>query len=116
MIPGMNQRKMQQMMKRMGMQQVDIPAELVIIRTADQEYFFDSPQVSKVNVMGQETFQIVGKPIIRPLEEEVEIPKEDIETVIEQTGVSKAEALEALKKTGGDLAQAILNLKKEKEE
>jgi NACalpha-BTF3-like transcription factor len=37
MIPGMNQRKMQQMMKKMGMQQVNIPAELVIIRTAEKE-------------------------------------------------------------------------------
>ncbi|MBD3259994.1 nascent polypeptide-associated complex protein [Candidatus Woesearchaeota archaeon] len=111
----MNPRKMQQMMKRMGMQQVDIPAELVIIRTADQEYLFESPQVSKVNVMGQETYQVVGKPVIRELKEELQIPEDDINTVVEQTGVSKEKAEEALKKSGGDLAQAIMDLKKEKE-
>lgn len=112
----MNQRKMQQMMKKMGMQQVSIPAELVIIRTADKEYIFESPDVSKVNVMGQETFQVVGTPVIRALEEDLQIPQEDIQTVIDQAGVSKEEAEEALKGTKGDLAQAIMDLKKEKEE
>ncbi|MBW2987279.1 nascent polypeptide-associated complex protein [Candidatus Woesearchaeota archaeon] len=113
MIPGMNQRKMQQMMRKMGMQQVNIPAEVVIIRTAEQEYVFDSPEVSKVNVMGQETFQIVGKPVIRELEEDIQIPEDDIKTVMDQAGVSKEQAEEALKNTKGDIAQAIMALKKE---
>ncbi len=37
MIPGMNPRKMQQAMKKMGIQQVEIPATEVIIKTPEKE-------------------------------------------------------------------------------
>ena len=37
MFPGMNPRKVQQMMKKMGMQQQDIEAVEVIIKTQDKE-------------------------------------------------------------------------------
>ncbi|MGM5487391.1 MAG: nascent polypeptide-associated complex protein [Nanobdellota archaeon] len=108
MIPGMNQKKMNQMMKRMGVSQNELEATEVIIRTADKELVFQNPQVSKVNMMGQETYQIVGQPLERPLE--TEISEEDIQTVMEQAQVEKAQAQEALKRTEGDLAQAILDL------
>ena len=52
---------MQQMMKKMGIQQVDIPAQEVIIRTEDKEIVIRHPQVAKVNMMGQETYQVVGE-------------------------------------------------------
>ena len=61
MFPGMNPRKMQQMMKRMGIQQVEIPATEVIIKTEDKEIVITEPSVSKVNMMGQETFQVSGQ-------------------------------------------------------
>ena len=60
MFPGMNPRKVQQMMKQMGVQQVDIPATEVIIKTDEKEIIITSPSVAKVNMMGQETFQISG--------------------------------------------------------
>ncbi|MBW3010992.1 nascent polypeptide-associated complex protein [Candidatus Woesearchaeota archaeon] len=108
----MNPRKMQKMMSKMGIQSSDIDAEYVIIRTATEELVFDSPQVSKVNMMGQETYQIVGTPVVREIEEEsLHISPEDIETIRSQTGVSEEEAREALSKAGGDLAKAIINIK-----
>ncbi|MBW3011583.1 nascent polypeptide-associated complex protein [Candidatus Woesearchaeota archaeon] len=109
----MNPRKMQQMMKKMGIQQVDIPATQVIIRTADSELVFDNPSVAKVNMMGQETYQIVGSPEERELETTPEISDDDVATVVDQTGVSAAEAKEALEKNKGDIAQTILELKEE---
>ena len=62
MFPGMNPRKMQQMMKKMGIQQQEIDAQEVIIKTKDKQLIFSQPQVSKVNMMGQDTFQIIGVP------------------------------------------------------
>ncbi len=37
MMPGMNSRQAKQMMKRMGIQQVELPAKEVIIRLEDKE-------------------------------------------------------------------------------
>lgn len=111
MIPGMNPRKMQQMMKRMGIQQVDIPATEVIIRTEDKEIIITSPSVAKVNMMGQETFQVSGGNIQeRESSSEPEINDDDIKTVAEQANVSEEAAKEALEKSSGDIAAAILSL------
>ena len=57
----MNPRKMQQMMKQLGIQQVEIPATEVIIKTKDKTITITNPSVSKVNMMGQENFQISGE-------------------------------------------------------
>ena len=95
------------MMQRMGMQQQEIDATEVIIRTKDKEITFIKPNVSKVNVMGQETFQIIGHTQERSLQTYSE---DDIKTVMQQAAVSKEEAHAALKETNGDLAAAILKL------
>lgn len=113
MFPGMNPRKMQQMMKKMGMQQQEIPATEVIIKTEDKEIVITNPSVSKINVMGQETFQVSGEINERELSSEPEISEDDIKTVMEQAECSEDEAKQALEESSGDLAEAILKLKKE---
>jgi nascent polypeptide-associated complex subunit alpha len=112
MIPGMNPRQMKQMMKRMGVAQQEIDALEVIIKTPEKELVFYSPQVSKVNMMGQETFQIIGTPTERDVNDFPEINEEDINTVTEQTNVTQEEAKEAIIKSKGDLAEAIMKLQK----
>lgn len=109
----MNSRSMAKAMKRMGIQQVELDAKEVIIRLEDKELVFVNPQVAKVNMMGQETFQIIGNPQERELSTEPDISEEDIQTVVDQTGVEKEAALEAIKKHKGDIAAAILDLKEE---
>lgn len=113
MLPGMNPRKMQQMMKKMGIQQVDIDAKEVIIRCEDRDIVITDPSVAKVNMMGKENFQISGNIEERPVSTAPEIDEEDIRTVAEQASVSNEKAEEVLKKHAGDLAAAILELKKE---
>lgn len=113
MMPGMNSRQMKQAMKRMGMQQEDMPATQVIIRTEDKEYVFDQPQVAKINMMGQQTYQVIGEPQERPLDNSPDISDDDIKTVTDQTGVSEEEAKKAIHEADGDLAQAIVNLQGE---
>ena len=108
MIPGMNPRKMGQMMKKMGISQVDIPAKEVIIKSEGKDIIIKNPQVARVNVMGQDTFQISGQ--VEEKQSEVTITDEDINTVVEQTKVSEAQARETLEKNKGDLAASILEL------
>ncbi len=110
LIPGMSARDMAKAMKRLGIQQQELDATEVIIKTKDKQYVFKKPQVAKVNMGGQESFQIIGTPEVQELSTEPEIGDEDIQTVINQTGKSKEEALEAIKKHKGDLASAIMEL------
>ncbi len=110
MIPGMDPKKMQKMMKQMGMQQEDLQAARVEITLADKKLVFENPEVAKIDMMGQETYQIVGTPEEQATSNAPEITNEDLETVIEQTGCSLQEAREALEETEGDLAEAIMKL------
>ena len=105
----MNARKMNKMMQRMGVQQQDIDAEQVIIKCKDKEIIINNPQVAKINLMGQQTIQIVGDIEERSLEK---FNEDDVKTVMEQAEVNEDEAREALEKSNGDLAEAILSLKK----
>lgn len=106
----MNPRKMQQMMKKMGIQQQEIDAQEVIIKTKDKQLIFSHPQVSRVNMMGQDTFQIIGEPEEKALSTTPDITEEDISTVMQQANVSKGVAEKALKDAKGDIAKAILTL------
>ncbi len=111
MIPGMNPRKMQQMMKKMGIAQQEIDAKEVIIKCEDKEIVIEDPQVAKVNAMGQDTFQISGNITERELSTEPEINEDDIKTVMEQAGCDEETAKDALEKSQGDIAAAIISLK-----
>lgn len=113
MFPGMNQRKMAQAMKKMGISQQEVDATEVIIKTPEKELVISNPQVSKVNMMGQETFQIIGEVEERAVSSEPEINEEDVKTVMEQTGVSEEEARKAISRNDFDLAKAIIDLKKQ---
>ncbi|MBT4935302.1 nascent polypeptide-associated complex protein [Candidatus Woesearchaeota archaeon] len=115
MFPGMNPRKVQQMMKQMGVQQVDIPATEVIIKTDEKEIIITSPSVAKVNMMGQETFQISGTIEERALLTTPDISEDDVNTVMEQAHVDKDTAQKAIEDHNGDLAEAIMSLQKSDE-
>ena len=110
MMPGrMNPRQMNQMMKRFGISVTEIDnVKKVIIQTDKKEYIFDEANVSIMDAQGQKTYQITGK--VRIVSKEEEIPKEDIDLVVEQTGKSVEEAKKALKETKGDIAEAIMKL------
>ena len=110
MFPGMNPRKMQQAMKQLGIQQQEIPAQEVIIRTGNKNIIIRNPSVTKVNMMGQETFQISGEIHEESKSVLPEISEEDVQTVMEQTGATKDKTKKAIEKANGDLAEAIMNL------
>ncbi len=104
-----NPKQLERAMKQMGMHMTHIDAEEVIIKTSDGEIVITDPEVSKVNMMGQETFQITGN--ITEKEKEG-FSDDDVEMVMDQTGASEEDVRGMLKKTN-DLAETILNLKKD---
>ena len=110
MIPGMNPRQMKQMMKQMGIKQVEIDATKVIIETPSSRLIIDNPQVSRVNMMGQDTWQVVGAHREEALDTTPEISNDDVQTVVDQTKASEEDARKAIEDANGDLAEAILNL------
>lgn len=112
MFPGMNPRDVQRAMKQLGVKQVEISATEVIIRTADKDIIIREPSVQKVNMMGQESFQISGEVEEQSRSAAPEISEEDVKTVMEQASVDRKTALQAIQDAEGDLAQAIMKLTK----
>jgi len=111
----MNPKQMQAMMKRMGIKQEELQdVEEVIIRLRDKEIVFKDASVTSVTVQGQKTYQVVGTPKERAKasveKEGGSIPDEDVKLVMDQTGVSAAEARKALEEVGGAPAEAILKI------
>jgi nascent polypeptide-associated complex subunit alpha len=100
-------RQIEKAMRRMGIQPQEIEAEEVVIKTREKEIVISSPQVARVNIMGQDTFQITGD----VSERETGFSEEDVKIVMEKSGASREEALKALEETG-DMAEAILKLKR----
>lgn len=113
MMPGMNSKQMQHMLKQMGVSQKDLDVERVIIETPDKNLVFESPQVQKISMQGQTTFQVIGNYNEEEKEVEVNISDEDVSEVVEQTGVSEDEARKTLEETKGDIAEAIIKLQGE---
>lgn len=107
-----NQRRMQEAMRRLGVQQQDIEAEEVIIKGKDRDIIITKPQVVKVNLMGQDTFQIVGN--VEEKEKGYEPSEEDINLIVEKTNIERDKAIEILKRNNGDIAQSILEISEKK--
>ena len=106
----LNPKQMEKMAKQLGMKMENIDAEQVVIKLqAGGEIVIDNPQVSRINVMGQDTFQITGD--ISEKDED-ESDEGDVEIVAEKAGVSHDEAKRVLDETN-DIAEAILRLKEE---
>lgn len=108
MFPGISPKKVQAMMKRMGIAQEEISANRVIIEKDDGNVIINNPSVVKVNMQGQTNFQISGD--IEEQEAEQDNNTEDIKTIMEKVGCLEQEAKMALEKANGDLTEAILSL------
>lgn len=113
MFPSIDPKKMQSMMKQLGIAQEEIDADRVIIESNSKKIIIENPSIMKIKMHGQESFQISGDvKEENDLSEDDETDKteEDIKTIMEKTGCSKEEAREALENSGGDLTEAILSL------
>jgi len=109
MFPGLDPKKMQSVMKQMGIAQEEISANKVIIETDEKNIIINEPSVIKIKMQGQTNFQISGEITEEEIKEE-NTTEEDLEMIMEKTGCSKEKAKEALEKANGDLTEAILSL------
>ena len=108
MFPGLDPKKMQGLMKQMGIAQEEISASRVIIEKTDNtKIIIENPSVTKIKMQGQETFQIAGE--VTEESEEVIVSQDDIKLIVEKTGCTEEKARETLEKTK-DLTEAILEL------
>ena len=121
MMPGMrgvNPRQMKQAMKQLGITTQDIAGvEEVVIRTKDKEYIIKDAAVTVMDMKGQKTYQVIGEAVVQDRKAagpaqpaEAQLPEEDIELVMGQTGSTKEQAIKALKECGGQPAEAILKI------
>jgi len=109
MLPGMDPKNMQKMMKQMGIKSNEIGSTKVTIELKDGgRLVVFEPQVVQIEMQGQKTFQVSGK-----VSEEQEAGEDDIKMVMESAGCSREEAINALRETKGDIAEAILRLKEQ---
>jgi nascent polypeptide-associated complex subunit alpha len=102
-----NPRQLEKAMKKMGMQTTQIEAEEVVIKCPDKDIVINNPQVTLMNAMGQQSYQIVGETEERAKEK---FSSGDVKMIVEKTGASEEDARKALEEEG-DLASAILKLK-----
>ena len=99
-------RKMQAMMKQMGINQEEIEASRVIIETSDKKIIIENPSIQKIKMQGQTSFQISGD---ISEEENAAFSASDIELVMQKTGKTEDEVVAALESTG-DIAETIIKL------
>ena len=94
MFGGLDPKKMQAVMKQMGIKQEEIAASRVVIECSDKQIVLEPVSVQKIMMQGQETWQLSGTVREEPLQ--VEISEADIALVAEKTGKSKDDARKAL--------------------
>ena len=105
----MNPRQMERMMRKMGMNMEELnDVKEVVIYSETKEIHITDPSVTIMNVQGQKNFQIQGNVTEKQLK--ADIPDEDVELVMSQTGASKENAIKALEEADGEPAEAIIKL------
>lgn len=120
MMPGMggkiDPRKMNQMMRQLGIDVKDIEGvQKVVIQTATKDIVFDDASVTVMTAQGQKTYQVTGTPREEEHDVKLAYSEDDVKMVMEQTEASIEDAKAALEETGGDLAEAIVKLSGEDE-
>ncbi|MEM5792875.1 MAG: nascent polypeptide-associated complex protein [Candidatus Aenigmatarchaeota archaeon] len=106
MMPGMNPKQLEAMLKQLGMKMENLPATQVVIKTDQGDIIINNPQVIKTTMKGQVIYQVSGDVT------ETSFSEEDINLVMEQSGVKDRNKIEqVLKQTNGDVVEAIMKLK-----
>jgi len=106
MLPNIDPKQMQQMLKQLGMKMEDVSASQVVIKTDSGNITINDPKVVKTIMKGQVIYQVSGQT------QQEAFSEEDIELVMEQSGVKDKEKIkETLEQTKGDVVEAIMKLK-----
>jgi alpha-NAC-related protein len=102
----MDPKKLEDMLKKLGMKMENIPADEVIIKTDSGNITIEDPQVIKTTMKGQVVFQVSGNVKSRAFTDE------DVKLIMEQTGIDDEERIKKLlTQNKGDIAKTIMELK-----
>ena len=105
---GLDPRKMQKMMKQMGIEMTELDVTSVVIETPEETLRFYDAQVTRMDAQGQQTYQVIGEPTTEAAEVvDAALPADDIALVATRAGVDEEVAAAALEAADGDLAAAI---------
>ena len=108
MMPGMNPKQMSALMKQMGIKSEEMACSRAVFEKEDgSKIVVENPAVTKIEMKGQVTFQVMGE--VKE-EKTVDAQKGDVEIIMEQTGAPKEKAEAALAEADGNLAEAITKL------
>jgi nascent polypeptide-associated complex subunit alpha len=108
MLPGLggiDPKKMAGMMKKLGIKQDEISANRVVIEKEDGNIVIENPSVQKIEMQGQESWQVTGD-----VREELGVREGDVKLVMEKTGKSEEEVRASLEEVNGEVAEAIVKL------
>ena len=101
-------KQVEKVMKQMGISQESLDAKRVVIELEDSNIVIDEPQVTKIKMQGQDTFQVAGE---SREESNKSFTDEDVAMVVEKTGKPEEKVRDFLENNNGDIALAIMELK-----
>ncbi len=111
-----NERQIKRMMQQMGIKSNDMSGVIQVdFIFPDKKITIKNPEVTLLEIQGTRTYQVVGgeESVGKATEERKEnedINDDDLNLVMEKTGVSKEKAVDALRKNGYKPAEAIIYL------
>lgn len=104
---NLDPKKMQAVMRQMGINQEEVNAVKVTIETPEKNLILEPATVLKIKMQGNESFQISGN--LREEFKNLKFTQSDIQTIMEKTSCSEEQAIKAMEETN-DLAEAIIKL------
>jgi len=131
-----NPNELRKMLKRMGIGNLNVEeinaAKVVIYLRNGSTLEIPNPSVAAIKMQGMMIYQIQASEkdvkttqtqaaaapapsiIMQRPQEETPVSEDDVRLIMDQTGVTRDEAIKALKESNGDLAEAILKLQSKK--
>jgi len=101
----MDPKAMARAMSQMGIKTEELTATRVVIEMEGSQLVIENPQVTKITMQGQASFQIAGQVV-----EKSSLSLDDVKMVMQNAGVDEASARQALEEASGDIAGAIMKL------
>jgi nascent polypeptide-associated complex subunit alpha len=117
MIKGhVNERQIKRMMQQMGIKSNDMDGIVQVdFIFKDKKISVKGPQVTVLEIQGTRTYQVVGgeetsENAVTSQGKESDINEDDLNLVMQKTGVDREKAIDALRKNGHKPAEAIIYL------
>jgi len=131
-----NPNELRKMLKRMGIGNLNVEeinaAKVVIYLRNGSTLEIPNPSVAAIKMQGMMIYQVQASEkdikttqtqaaaapapsiIMQKPQEETPVSEDDVRLIMDQTGVTRDEAIKALRESNGDLAEAILKLQSKK--